>query len=89
MSEQPKAPRSSNDVKSEYANLCLRAGNLQYEIATKEKDLELINASLRDLNFEFMAASKYEADVAAAVKAATPAPESAPTPAALSIVKES
>jgi hypothetical protein len=57
MSEEKKE-RTLEEVKNEFNQLCFRAGSLQYEIAVKNKDLEMLNESLRNLNFE---ASKIQA----------------------------
>ena len=67
MSESIK--RSTKELKAEYANLALQAGNLQYEISCKERDLETLNNTMRELNFEFISASESEAKQAAEEKA--------------------
>lgn len=67
-----KPPRSTNDIKQEYTNLCLRAGNLQYELECKKTDLNTLNEQLRQLNSEYISASNTEAEAA---KEAAPAPE--------------
>ena len=51
--------RTIEQIKTEYADLCARAGHLQYQVFTHTKDLELVNNALRDLNFE---AAKVQAD---------------------------
>lgn len=57
MSEaKEKAPRSIGEIQAEYQSLCTRAGDLQYKVFIFSKDLELVNASLKDLNFEAAAA---------------------------------
>lgn len=73
MSNAPKPPRTTQAIQQDYQNLAFRAGNLQYEIKEKNKDLDMINSSMRDLNFEFIAAKKTE-DAVAAAKAETPPP---------------
>lgn len=68
MSQEQKKPRSLSEIQSDYQNLCLKAGHVQYQIFALQKDLDLINDSLRDLNLE-----------AASVKAETPSePVAAP-----------
>lgn len=47
-----KKERTLEELKTEYGKLCFRAGDLQYEISIKQKDLSLINESLRNINFE-------------------------------------
>jgi len=56
-----KKPRTSDEIQKEYQHLAFKAGNLQYAIVENQKDLALINSSLRDLNFEFTAAKASEA----------------------------
>lgn len=64
--ETKKEPRTLDNVRSEYHNLCLQAGNLQYQIHALSQDLETLNLQLRDLNLE-----------AAAIQAAAPKTEEA------------
>ncbi len=59
MSEQPKTPeapkpaeRTVADIQGQYTSLCNKAGHLNYQISVHSKDLEVIYATLRDLNFE-------------------------------------
>jgi septal ring factor EnvC (AmiA/AmiB activator) len=61
-----KAPRTVQEIQNEYSNLCAKAGHLQYQIATLGKDLDLLNAQLRDLNFEAASAKNNEEAVKAA-----------------------
>ena len=44
--------RSMQEIQQDYANLCVKAGQLQYQIYTFEKDLADVNKELRDLNIE-------------------------------------
>jgi hypothetical protein len=67
MAENEKKPRSVSEIQGEYASLCTRAGDLQYRIFTFTKDLELLNQTLKDLNFE--AAASRAAEVKAKAKA--------------------
>jgi hypothetical protein len=94
MSEsKEKTPRSIGEIQAEYQSLCTRAGDLQYKVFIFSKDLELVNASLKDLNFEAAAAhsrdvkEKAKADEEAKAKEAgiTEAPKSAPK---LSVVED-
>ncbi len=78
MSES-KPTRSVQEIQNEYSNLCLKAGNLQYEIDCKQGDLKTINSTLRDLNFEFVAAKNLEAEVAKKVAEAQSSEPAAPT----------
>lgn len=61
-------PRAVGEIQQEYQGLCVRAGHIQYQIATMAKDLDLLNNTMRDLNFE-AAASQVEAAKAAEAKA--------------------
>jgi hypothetical protein len=70
MSEIKKPARSVSDIQDEYSKLCFKAGHLQYQISALSKDLELLNSTMRDLNFEAAAAQAKAAEVAAAVAAA-------------------
>lgn len=76
--------RSTREIQAEYSNSCLKAGNLQYELVCKNKDLDILNERLRDLNFEYVAAQNLEAEVA---KKVAEEKKTAETPA-LEIVKE-
>lgn len=79
MSEDKKAPRSTQEIQQEYQNLAFRAGNLQYELSQKGKDLTLINDQMRNLNFEFISSKEAE-DAAAKLASDTPPnPETTPT----------
>lgn len=60
MSEVAKSPRAVSDIQSDYQNLCLKAGHIQYQIFALSKDLELVNSSLRDLNLEAAEIAKVE-----------------------------
>lgn len=40
------------DLEKEYGALCVRAGQLQYEISRKTKDLAMINDSIANVNLE-------------------------------------
>ncbi len=51
MSEQ-KAPRSLVELQQEYARLCANAGQMQYQIFDLQKNLDLVNEQLREVNLE-------------------------------------
>jgi hypothetical protein len=61
-----KKNRSLADIHAEYSNVCAKAGHVQYGLYIAQKDLELLNQQLKDLNFEAVAASKAGADAKAA-----------------------
>jgi hypothetical protein len=62
--------RTVEEIQREYSNLCAKAGHVYYQIATLEKDLELVTASLRDLNIEAATAAKEAAASAPAAEGA-------------------
>lgn len=64
-----KKPRSIPEIQVEYQNLCLKAGQLQYQVAALNKELEIVNDAIRDLNFEAAASKKAEDDAKAASEA--------------------
>ncbi len=63
-----KKERTAAEIQSEYQNLCAKAGHIQYTIDVYQRDLERINATLRDLNNEHSKAKQKEADAAKAVE---------------------
>lgn len=73
LKEVKKEARTLNQVGSEYQNLCVKAGNTQYQIVTLQKDLDIMNQALRDLNNE---AFQLQQDEKAANAAALAAEES-------------
>lgn len=44
--------RNLEEIKQEYANLCVKVGNTNYQIHALTKDLELLYQTMRDLNLE-------------------------------------
>lgn len=74
MSEEKKS-RSLQEIQSDYQNLCVKAGHIQYQISVMSEDLALVNKTLKDLNFEGAAAQ-------AKAAAEAPKPEEATAPAA-------
>lgn len=63
-----KDPRPVQEIQQEYTNLCTRAGHTQYQISTLQKDLAILNDSLRDLNAE-ASASQQAAEASKAAEA--------------------
>jgi hypothetical protein len=53
--------RGVDQVKQEYSNAAFKAGNLQYQIYTLSKELDMINDQLSTLNLEY---AKLEAEKA-------------------------
>lgn len=52
MSEEVKKERGIPEIQQDYQNGACKAGHLQYQIFTLQKDLDLVNETLRELNFE-------------------------------------
>jgi len=44
--------RTIEDIKKEYGDLLVQAGNLQYQILISKENLDSINSKLRELNVE-------------------------------------
>ena len=51
MSEEKKL-RSMEEIQTEFGTLCTKAGHLQYQISVFKEDLALLNAQIKELNFE-------------------------------------
>lgn len=49
---ETKPQRNLQDIQQEYITLCNKAGHLQYQIFVLDKDLSILNDTLRNLNFE-------------------------------------
>lgn len=58
MEEQKK---TMEDLQKEYTRLVCRAGELQYDIANKTKDLQTLNESIKAVNLEAARLSRQEA----------------------------
>lgn len=56
--------RTIEEIQREYGQLCAKAGNAQYQVATIQKEIDLINDRLRDLNLEAAAVQAAEAKAA-------------------------
>jgi hypothetical protein len=50
--EEKKSERTIEVIQNEYTGLAVKSGQLQYQIYTFQKDLDLLNSKMRDLNFE-------------------------------------
>lgn len=83
--------RKSEEIMNQYNNLAFKAGNLQYQICQYEKDLDLINTTLRDLNMEYNQVQTQEKEVAEKIeeakKAATESAKVEETKPALELVE--
>lgn len=58
---ETKPERTVQQIQEEYQQLAFRAGNNQYQIYTLERDLDVLNSKMRELNFEAAAAQQAEA----------------------------
>lgn len=66
-----KKARTMLDVNKDYQMGCIKAGQLQYQIVTLQKDLDILNSTLRDLNFEGAHLQAVSAEAEKLVKAQT------------------
>jgi hypothetical protein len=48
------------ELQTEFTTLCIKAGQLQYQIDVAERDLKLINDQLRDVALQGVAAEAQE-----------------------------
>lgn len=64
------APRELTEIQTHYNDLCSKAGQLQYELSVKNKDLERLNELLMSVNHEAAARLKLDKEN----EAAKPAP---------------
>lgn len=44
--------RTKEEIARDYSNLCTKAGHAAYQIATIQKDIDLMHSTMRDLNIE-------------------------------------
>lgn len=58
--ETASKEKTYQDLQMEYTALCNKAGHLQYQIFGYQKDLDLINNELRELNFKAAAVQARE-----------------------------
>ena len=50
--ESKKESRPIDQIQAEYQGLCTKVGHIQYQIFVLNKDLAVLNETLRDLNVE-------------------------------------
>lgn len=65
--------RELSAIQEDYQRLCLKAGHLQYQIDVLSRDLELVNQTLRELNFEAAALPPAEAPASETTSEESPA----------------
>lgn len=51
-SPEQKAERTMEQIQQEFTALCTKAGHLDYQVYTYKKDIEILQAQMRELNFE-------------------------------------
>lgn len=68
---EPVKKRTSQDVQSDFNNLAFRAGHLQHDIFTKEKDLKMFNDTLVSLQVEYNQVKQQEDAIAKATAEAS------------------
>lgn len=56
------APRSMDEIQKVYAELCARAGALQYRITIEKRELDQLNEALENVNSEANARQKLDAE---------------------------
>jgi len=64
--EAPKEPRSEADIRKEYTEVALAAGQAQYQVYVYQRELDKLNLQLLNLNNE--GAERQKLDRAAAAK---------------------
>lgn len=57
-------PRTKEVIAREYSNLCTKAGHAAYQLVTIQKDIELMQQAMRDLNLEAASVEKAEREAA-------------------------
>lgn len=72
--------RTSKDIQTEFNNIAFRAGHLQHDIWTKEKDLKMFNDTLASLQVEYNQVKQQEDSVAKALADAKAADAATKTP---------
>lgn len=56
---EPKT-RTTADIQNEYNNLAFKAGNLQFELQERKRNLDMINDTLRALSTEYVSVKQAE-----------------------------
>lgn len=57
-----KQSRPLEEIEKEYNQLLHKAGYVQYQLHVAQRDLEVVNAALRDINFEAIKVQKEAAE---------------------------
>lgn len=66
--EAPKEPRSEADIRKEYADVALAAGQAQYQVYVYQRELDKLNLQLLNLNNEGAERQKLDRAAAEAAK---------------------
>lgn len=71
--------KTAEQLKQEYSNLCLRAGDIQYKMKCNQRDLDMIQQEMQNLDIQYVQAVELAKRVQAEVdaKTAAAAPETA------------
>ncbi len=77
MSDNQK-PKTYQELRNEFTQLCAKAGSVQYQIYAFQRDLEQLNNALRDINIT--GAQMLKAEQAAAAQSTAEAPQTAEAP---------
>lgn len=68
---EPLKTRTKEEIAREYSNLATKAGHAAYQIVTIQKDIDLMQVTMRDLNIEAATAARREAEAAKPSEATT------------------
>jgi hypothetical protein len=52
--------RTQQEITVDYQKHVMKAGSIQYQIHALQKDLDLVNDQLRDLNVEYLARQRFD-----------------------------
>ncbi len=63
--EAAPVPRKIDEIQAQYNEVAQRAGQAQYQVYVLEKDLELLNRKLLDINQEAAARNRLDKEAAA------------------------
>lgn len=59
---QQPVPRAMDEIQKVYAELCARAGALQYRITIEQRELDQLNEALENVNTEANARQKLDSE---------------------------
>lgn len=70
-------PRALTEIQKEYQELCLKAGQIQYQVKVNTDELEKINERLLEVNYEAAERNQLDATAKKPVVNVTPETENA------------